>query len=90
MYSKLANKSLKKRIASKFYVDLKIFRDLKLSPSEAIVKFLKEQQGLTYRKIGLILGRDERNIWTMYNRVRCKTSKVTAVKAKKEVKKNEE
>lgn len=75
MYQKLINKSLKKRVPSKFYVDLKIFRDTKLSPSEAIVKFLKEQEGLTYRKIGLILDRDERNIWTIYNRAKRKSEK---------------
>jgi hypothetical protein len=74
MYNKLANKLSKKRLASKFFLDLKIFRDTSLSPLEAVVKFLKDSEGLSYRKIGLILGRDERNIWTVYNRARRKLS----------------
>ena len=75
MYYKLANKSRKKRLPSKFYIDLCILRDTKLSPSEAIIKFLKEDEGLSFREISKILDRDERNIWTLYNRARKKNEK---------------
>lgn len=75
MYYKLANKSRKKRLPSKFYIDLEIFRNTKLSPSETIVKFLKDIQGLSFREIAKILERDERNIWTLYNRARKKYEK---------------
>lgn len=65
----------KSRLPSKFYLDFSIFRNNKLTTFEAIVKYLKEEKGFTYRKIGLILGRDERNIWTVYNRGKKKSEK---------------
>jgi hypothetical protein len=39
----------------------------KLSSLETIVKYLKENLGLTYHDIALLTGRDERNIWHTYN-----------------------
>jgi hypothetical protein len=53
-------------------IPVSIFNKPKLSPFEAIVKYLKEEKGLNYHKIGEILNRDERNIWTVYNRVKKK------------------
>lgn len=49
-----------------------IFRNRQLSVLEVIVKHLKEERKLSYREISVILGRDERNVWTVYNRVRQK------------------
>jgi len=46
-----------------------LFRGTKLSFLEAMVMYLKEDCNLSYRKIGLLLDRDERNVWTVYNRV---------------------
>lgn len=40
----------------------------KLSPSEALAKFLKENHGLSYREIASMTGRDERSIWANYRR----------------------
>ena len=45
-----------------------IFKASKLSPFEAIVKYLKEEKHLNYKDIGDLLNRDQRNIWTVYNR----------------------
>lgn len=39
-----------------------------LSPAEAIVKFLKDHQQLTYSEIGKLLNRDQRGIWGAYDR----------------------
>lgn len=39
----------------------------KLSILESVVKFLKEEQEYNYHKIGELLERDERNVWTTYN-----------------------
>ena len=39
-----------------------------LSPSEAIVKFLKEEKGLRYKEIADKINRDERGVWGSYNR----------------------
>lgn len=39
----------------------------KLTLLESVVKYLKEDIGLTYKKIGDLLKRDQRNIWQAYN-----------------------
>jgi hypothetical protein len=49
-----------------------ILRDRKLSALEAIIEYLKEVRKLNYREISTILNRDERNIWTIYNRAKKK------------------
>ncbi len=53
-------------------IPLTIFKESELSPFETIVKYLKEKENLTYREIGKLLNRDERNIWTVYSRARKK------------------
>ncbi len=35
---------------------------------ESLVVHLKERKKLSYREIGILLHRDERNIWTVYHR----------------------
>ena len=70
-YSK--NRKIGKKLPNKLYLDFSIFRNTKLTIFESLIKYLKEEKQFTYRKIGLILGRDERNIWTVYNRARRKT-----------------
>ena len=54
------------------YLDLGIFRNTKLTVFEALVKFLKDEKGLSFKEISLLLGKDERNIWTVYNRGKSK------------------
>jgi hypothetical protein len=49
-----------------------VFFDDKLAILESVVEYLKEEKGLNYRQIGKLLNRDERNIWTVYSRVRKK------------------
>jgi hypothetical protein len=49
-------------------IPVSIFKKEKLTPFEAMVKYLKEEKNLNYRQIGKLLNRDERNIWTVYNR----------------------
>lgn len=38
----------------------------KLTPLEAVVKYLKEEQAFSLREIGSLLARNERNIWHAY------------------------
>ena len=52
----------------KVLIDTRIFRKTKLTIFEALVKHLKDEKEMSYHDIGLLLGRDERNIWTVYNR----------------------
>ena len=40
----------------------------KLSPAEALTKFLKENHDLNYHDISALIGRDERGIWANYRR----------------------
>ena len=53
-----------------------IFRDRSLSVLEIMVEYLKEQKGLSYHEIAQLLNRDDRTIWTVYNRVKKKRSKI--------------
>jgi len=39
-----------------------------LSPAEALVKYLKEDKKIKLAEIGRLLNRDQRGIWTTYNR----------------------
>ena len=40
----------------------------KLSPAEALAKFLKENHGMTFHEIAELIGRNERSIWANYKR----------------------
>ncbi len=55
------------------FIDFSIFRNTNLTIFESLVKYLKENKKLSYHEIGLLLGRDERNIWTIYNRTKKKS-----------------
>ncbi len=52
-----------------------IFRDRKLSVLEVITEYLKDKKQLNYHEIADMLNRDDRTIWTVYNRVRKKRQK---------------
>ena len=52
-------------------VPVSIFRDRTLSVLEALVLYLKNT-GLTFKEISLHLNRDQRTIWTVYNRAKKK------------------
>lgn len=72
------NNSLKKRKErlvvkeSEFFIPVSIFKNRRLSVLEAITCYLKDEHNLNYHDIALLLNRDERNIWTTYNRARKK------------------
>ncbi|MDO8643051.1 MAG: hypothetical protein Q7R76_05750 [Candidatus Woesearchaeota archaeon] len=40
----------------------------KLSPSEAVCKFLKENRNKSFHEIAVLLQRDDRSVWTSYTR----------------------
>ncbi len=48
-------------------IPLQIF-STSLAPAEAVVKYLKENNQLSYHEIGVALNRDERGIWGTYHR----------------------
>ena len=57
---------------SRFYIPIFIFKDRSLSVLETITRYLKEELGLRYCQIASLLSRDDRTIWTVYNRAKKK------------------
>ena len=72
-----ASRKVKKRLVAKEgqTIPISIIANRKLSVLEAIVSHLK-QFNLTYREIGVMLKRDERNVWTVHNRAKKKWKKL--------------
>lgn len=71
-----ARKKLDKRFVveeiSPYSIPVSILQDRKLSVLENIVSYLKDTFGLAYHKIALLLNRDDRTIWTVYQRAKKK------------------
>ncbi len=73
---------LSEKIKEKYTIPDYIFIK-KLTILESSVKYLKENLGLTHKKIAELLGRDQRNIWQIYNSSKQKRpSKFTFKKSK--------
>ena len=53
---------------NEIYIPISQIVTPKLTIYESLIVYLKEQQEFTYREIGDLLKRDERNIWTVYHR----------------------
>jgi hypothetical protein len=49
-----------------------IFRDRHRAPLESISEYLKDKLGMSYHEIAVLLNRDDRTIWTCYNRAKKK------------------
>jgi len=72
-------RNAKKKLEAKFteeispyFIPVSILQDRKLSVLENIVSYLKDNFGLTYHKIALLLNRNDRTIWTVYQRAKKK------------------
>ena len=57
-----------KIISSEFYLPISILQE-HLTTLESVIKYLKESQMLSYHKIASVLNRNDRTIWTVYQRV---------------------
>jgi len=53
---------------TKYSIPIEILQNKKLSVAEHIVKHIKETYNLNYHEIAILMKRDERTIWTLYNR----------------------
>jgi transposase len=53
-------------------VPSEIFKDRTLSVLEIITEFFKEEKGMSYHEIAEMLNRDDRTIWTCYDRAKKK------------------
>lgn len=73
-------RNAKKKMAAKFVIEeispysipVSILQDRNLSVLENIVSYLKDNFGLAYHKIALLLNRNDRTIWTVYQRAKKK------------------
>lgn len=61
--------------SSKIFVPLDIFEDRRLSVLEVLVEYLKEKRHLTFHQIAVMINRDDRTVWTCYNRAKKKRGK---------------
>ena len=53
---------------SPYFIPVSILQDRNISVLENVVSYLKDNFGLTYHKIALLLNRDDRTVWTVYQR----------------------
>jgi hypothetical protein len=59
---------------------LSVFANRKLGVMETVVKYLRENAGMQYREIAEILDRDNRVIWTTYDKAKKKDpGRITAI-----------
>ncbi|MBN4049148.1 hypothetical protein JYT91_00875, partial [archaeon AH-315-M20] len=73
-----SKKKFSKKIAVKtsILIPISIVRNLDFTLLENVVSYLKEKLGLSYHEIAVLLQRDDRTIWTVYNRVKKKRGKL--------------
>lgn len=70
-----AKKKLETKFAeeiSPYSIPVSILQNRNLSVLENIVSYLKDTFGLAYHKIAVLLNRDDRTIWTVYQRAKKK------------------
>ena len=73
-------RNARKKLEAKFVVEeispysipVKILQDRSLSVLENIVSYLKDSFNLAYHKIAVLLNRNDRTIWTVYQRAKKK------------------
>ena len=73
-------RNAKKKLAEKFVITeispysipVAILQDRNISVLENVVAYLKDTFGLAYHKIAVLLNRDDRTIWTVYQRAKKK------------------
>lgn len=52
-----------------------IFRDRSVAVLESLVEYLHDNKKFSFHEIAILLNRDDRTIWTVYNRVKKKRKK---------------
>ena len=72
-------RNAKKKLEAKFVeeispysIPVSILKDRNLSVLENIVSYFKDTFGLAYHKVAVLLNRDDRTIWTVYQRAKKK------------------
>lgn len=75
--------------SSNYFIPLSVLCDRDLSLFETMIEHLKENKGLTYHEIAVLTNRDDRTIWTVYNRAKKKRNKNNVNSSNVSVKKKE-
>ncbi len=60
---------------SKYLIPVSVLNERKLSVLESIVEFLREKHELSYKQISLLINRDNRTIWTVYQKAKKKRAR---------------
>ena len=55
---------------SKLHIPLSLFRERKLSVLETLVMHLRDEYGMTYHQIAVLIRRDDRTVWTAASRAK--------------------
>lgn len=55
-----------------------VFRDRTLAPLESVSFYLKDHEAMSYHDIAVLVGRNDRTIWTCYSRAKKKLEGVVA------------
>lgn len=63
---------------TQYFIPVSIFQNRVFSVLESLTIYLKENCGLRYCKIATLLGKDQRTVWTVYQRVLKKRKKCFA------------
>lgn len=63
-------------LAVKYSLPASVVADKKLSVLESVVYYIKETYSLPYHKIAVMIRRDDRTVWTVYQRALRKLRKV--------------
>ena len=79
LLSRLLSEFAREESANEFNIPVSIFNK-KLGSLESIVKYMKEE--LSNKKIGEMLNRDNRTIWSIYNKAKIKNPERLNVKSK--------
>jgi len=62
----------KKEVPKEISIPVLILQNRDLAPLEAISVYLKDELGMSYSEIAKAVNRDDRTIWTCYNRAKKK------------------
>ena len=70
-YNRSKKKYSKKLVVKEsILIPISILRNLDFTLLENIISYLKGKFGFSYHKIAILLQRDDRTIWTVYNRIK--------------------
>jgi len=59
----------------KIEIPTSVFKDRRVAVLESLVEYLKDIKNLSYHEKGILLNRNDRKIWTVYNRVKRKRAR---------------